>query len=124
VPSDKRRASARVRCRRCAPRVTPRPCRTRRVLHFLCEPSGHTSTVSRCPTGSNPRNPQSQTCGPRGARTRIVWYEARFVAGRCERSLVHRAGIVGFADAKHVGGPAASAIAPPLEAPPAPHAFN
>jgi hypothetical protein len=57
------------------------------LLHFLCEPSGHTSTVSRCATGSNPRNPQSQSCGPRGARTRSVWHDARSVAGKGRKVL-------------------------------------
>ena len=62
--------------------VRARAGRVASFLHFLCEPSGHASTVRRCATGSNPRNPQSQSCGPRGARTRTVWYDARSAAGK------------------------------------------
>jgi hypothetical protein len=62
--------------------VRARVGRVASFLRFLCEPSGHASTVRRCATGSNPRNPQSQSCGPRGARTRTVWYDARSAAGK------------------------------------------
>jgi hypothetical protein len=67
--------------------VRARVGRVASFLHFLYEPSGHDSTVSRCATGSNPRNPQSQRCGPRGARTRTVWYDARSAAGKGIRVL-------------------------------------
>jgi hypothetical protein len=67
--------------------VRARVGRVASFLHFLYEPSGHDSTVSRCATGSNPRNPQSQRCGPRGARTRTVWYDARSASGKGKRVL-------------------------------------
>jgi hypothetical protein len=75
--------AARRRCARCALVSGASPS----FLHFLYEPSGHDSTVSRCATGSNPRNPQSQRGGPRGARTRTVWYDARSAAGKGKRVL-------------------------------------
>jgi hypothetical protein len=65
-----------------------RSCRARRFVSPLpVRAEGHDSTVSRCATGSNPRNPQSQRCGPRGARTRTVWYDARSAAGKGIRVL-------------------------------------
>jgi hypothetical protein len=67
--------------------VRARVGRVASFLHFLYELSGHDSTVSRCATGSNRRNPQSQRCGPRGARTRTVWNDARSAAGKGKKVL-------------------------------------
>ena len=81
IPRERARSQKAMRS------VRARVGRVASFLHFLCEPSGHASTVSGCATGSNPRNPQSQSCGLRGARTRTVRYDARSAAEKGRKVL-------------------------------------